>query len=66
MGQMDFYRSVTVDAAETLGIPVEMLSLDRESHLAALTRVAVALIRDEIDAAGGTTHTPLSSYCQPA
>ena len=64
MGQDEFFRSVTTDAAEELGIPVDMLDLSRVSHLQILTRIAVALISDEIDAAPGSTNNPLSSYAQ--
>ncbi|MEI6178385.1 MAG: hypothetical protein WCS43_15945 [Verrucomicrobiota bacterium] len=64
MGQEDFFRSVTLDAAEELGIPVDVLDLSRESHIRTLTRVAVSIIRDEIDAAAGSTDNPLSSYNQ--
>ena len=65
MGQEDFFRSVTVDAADDLGIPLDVLDLSRESHISTLTRAAISLIRDEIDAVGGTTKSPLSSYNQP-
>lgn len=64
IGQMDLFRSVTADAAECLGIPVEMLDLSRESHLRYLTAAAVQLIRDEIAAAPGSTASSLSSYAQ--
>ncbi|MFT4175034.1 MAG: hypothetical protein QM627_00115 [Luteolibacter sp.] len=53
IGSMDaetFHRSVTIDAAESLGIPVEMLDAARESHIDIMTRVATQLILDEIEA----------------
>ena len=64
MGQDEFFRSVTTDAAGALGIPVDMLDLSRESHMRLLTRIAVALISDETDAAPGSTDNPLSSYAK--
>ena len=64
MGQQEFFRSVTTDAAEELGIPVDMLDLSRESHMQLLTRIVTALIRDETDAAPGSTDNPLSSYAK--
>ena len=64
MDQEDFFRSITVDAAEEIGIPVGALDLTRESHLRSLTRAAVEIIRDEINAAGGATDSSLSSYCR--
>lgn len=66
MGQADFFRSITTDAAEELGIPVEALDPARESHIKTLTAAAVEIIRDEIDAAPGSTDSSLSSYSQKA
>ena len=60
----NFCRSITVDAAEVIGIPLDMLDLSRESHVRLLTKIAVALILDEIEAAPGSTDNPLSSYSQ--
>lgn len=62
--QNSFFRSVTVDAAEALGIPCDMLDLSRESHINTLSKVAAALIMDEVDAAPGSTENPLSSYAK--
>jgi len=64
MGQKEFFRSVTTDAAEELGIPIDLLDISRESHMRSLIRIAVALITDEIDSAPGSTDNPLSSYAQ--
>ena len=64
MGQGDFFRSITIDAAEEIGIPVGALDITRESHLRSLTRAAIEIILEEIDAAGGTTDSSLSSYCR--
>jgi hypothetical protein len=44
-----FHRSVTTDAAEALGIPVEALDATRKSHTDTMTRVATSLLLDEVD-----------------
>lgn len=52
IGSMDaetFHRSVTTDAAESLGIPVDMLDNTRKSHIDMMTRVAAQLILDEVE-----------------
>ena len=64
MGQSEFFRSVTIDAAEELGIPVDAIDISRESHIRTLLRVSVQIIRDEIDAAQGSTDNATSSYAQ--
>lgn len=60
----EFFRSIMVDAAETIGIPVGVLDLSRDYHVRVMTEVATALVRDEIEAAGGTTENSKSSYLQ--
>jgi hypothetical protein len=44
-----FHRSVTTDAAEAIGIPVQMLDARRESHINIMTRVAAQLVLDQLD-----------------